>query len=303
MNGKKPTESITHWLDPGVGRDMPDLYVVGFQEIVDLNAAAVVSDSGTKERSALWIDLIKNTLNELSGAREGFESSYRFLQERHLVGLMLCVFVQTQLIPFVDERRVLTTTASTGIMGIVGNKGGVSLRLTVYNTDLCFVCAHLAAHRDNVEGRNSDFHSIVSKTVFKDEFANGDRLSTEEKLSWPSQKDDMLTNFGIKDHDFVFWLGDFNYRMHTDHTVDEVFKHVEMKDQAWLLKMDQLNIERRNRRAFDGFTEASINFAPTYKYQGGTMNYDRRPEKKLRGKFIKVQYNAFVCLRFFFVWK
>jgi hypothetical protein len=31
---------------------------------------------------------------------------------------------------------------------------------------LCFVCAHLAAHRGNVSGRNADFRSIVMKTLF-----------------------------------------------------------------------------------------------------------------------------------------
>ena len=46
VNGKRPTENIDAWLDPGVGNDLPDLYVIGFQEIVDLNAAAVMSDAG-----------------------------------------------------------------------------------------------------------------------------------------------------------------------------------------------------------------------------------------------------------------
>jgi hypothetical protein len=41
----------------------------------------------------------------------------------------------------------------------------VYVSLCVHST-LCFVCAHLAAHRGNVSGRNADFRSIVMKTLF-----------------------------------------------------------------------------------------------------------------------------------------
>jgi phosphatidylinositol-bisphosphatase len=34
--------------------------------------------------------------------------------------------------------------------------------------------------------------------------------------------------------------------------------------------LDQLNLERKEGRAFVGFEEGVINFAPTYKYQPGT---------------------------------
>lgn len=50
-----------------------------------------------------------------------------------------------------------------------GNKGAVAARMKIHDSTVCFVCSHLAAHRDNVAGRNSDFHNIVSKIVF----ANG----------------------------------------------------------------------------------------------------------------------------------
>jgi hypothetical protein len=40
-----------------------------------------------------------------------------------------------------------------------------SISSLVHST-LCFVCAHLAAHRGNVSGRNADFRSIVMKTLF-----------------------------------------------------------------------------------------------------------------------------------------
>lgn len=51
-------------------------------------------------------------------------------------------------------------------MGVMGNKGAVLVRLSLYDSTLCFVCAHMAAKRANVQGRNSDFWSILAKTSF-----------------------------------------------------------------------------------------------------------------------------------------
>ena len=51
---------------------------------------------------------------------------------------------------------------------MIGNKGGASIRFRLYDSTMCFVCSHLAAHRGNVSGRNADFHNIIDKTIFKD---------------------------------------------------------------------------------------------------------------------------------------
>lgn len=40
------------------------------------------------------------------------------------------------------------------IFYLQGNKGGVAVRLRLLDTTICFVCTHLAAHTEDVEGRN-----------------------------------------------------------------------------------------------------------------------------------------------------
>ena len=47
-----------------------------------------------------------------------------------------------------------------------GNKGGVAVRARVYDTWVCFVCAHLAAHESEVDRRNTDYREINSRLVF-----------------------------------------------------------------------------------------------------------------------------------------
>ena len=53
-------------------------------------------------------------------------------------------------------------------------QGGASIRFRLFDSTLCFVCAHLAAHRNAVSQRNADFASIMTKTEFTDEGGRGE---------------------------------------------------------------------------------------------------------------------------------
>ena len=147
------------WLfpDSDAGAGHPDIVAVGFQEIVDLNAVNVAVDSKAAQRSAVWQDQIHKTLNA--------RTPYVLVAEVHLVGMLLCVFALDKHKASVS--RVHTATVGVGVMGMMGNKGGVCVRMQIYDSTVCFVCSHLAAHRENVDGRNADFASIVAKTSFE----------------------------------------------------------------------------------------------------------------------------------------
>lgn len=73
-----------------------------------------------------------------------------------------------------------------------GNKGAVAIRLDYYDTNFCFITAHLAAGHSNVEERNTDYHTIVNglhflkgKTIESHEYVNTsmDR-GFDDSLSW-----------------------------------------------------------------------------------------------------------------------
>lgn len=70
----------------------------------------------------------------------------------------------------------------------------------------------------------------------------------------------------------MFWFGDLNYRIQASRAF--IDSHIKTQDWSELYKYDQLATERRNNRAFEGFSEAIINFCPTYKYDPGTQNFD-----------------------------
>jgi hypothetical protein len=44
-------------------------------------------------------------------------------------------------------------------------QGAVSIRLCIRDSSLCFVCAHLAAHRENVAARNDNYHKVGTSAL------------------------------------------------------------------------------------------------------------------------------------------
>jgi len=293
VNGKKPSpdEDLLLWLrshgNPSSG---PDFYCLGFQEIVDLTTVNVVADTKTRERSSLWVQHVLQAVNGIG--------AYEVVHVKHLVGIMVCILAKREHLPFIT--RVQSQSVGVGVMGVMGNKGGAAVRLKFHDSNLCFVSAHFAAHRDNVEGRNSDFANVLARMRFVHEAPSAeevDRLGTlalaklvelEETGRYGSEETNAAGQrlFKIMDHDVVIFLGDFNYRIVQGMSTEEVFEKIDQKDWECLRENDQLNVERRLGNVFrdfkEGFGGATPPFEPTYKFQPKTSLYERRPDKKLR---------------------
>ncbi|RZC71822.1 hypothetical protein C5167_034971, partial [Papaver somniferum] len=89
-------------------------------------------------------------------------SRYSLAASKQMVGIFLCVWVRTDLNQHVSNLKV------SCIMGYLGNKGSVSISMTLHRTTFCFVCTHLTSGEkegDEVR-RNSDVTEILKKTKF-----------------------------------------------------------------------------------------------------------------------------------------
>ncbi|XP_055900212.1 synaptojanin-1-like isoform X1 [Biomphalaria glabrata] len=226
-----------------VDYDRPvDIFAVGFEEIVDLNASNIMSASTTNARE--WQKEVIKTISR--------DHKYVIVTSIQLVGVVLYVFVRPHLAPFI--RDVAVEKVKTGLGGAAGNKGGVAVRFLLNSTSLCFVCAHLAAGQSQVNERNADYTEIT------------------RKMSFPMFMDYPKKGRTILSHDCVFWCGDFNYRI--DLSNEEVKSLVASQNWGALQGMDQLNIQRSINNCFHGFNEGSLDFAPTYKYDTFSDDYD-----------------------------
>ena len=277
VNAKGKEEPLDPWICADWQKTgWPDIVAVGFQEMVDLNAVNVAIDNKTQQKSQFWCERLSQTLNAWAQGGNP-ERSYTLLLQKSMVGLLVCVFVKTVHQPRV--KYVSAASVGVGVMGMLGNKGGVSIRLQFYDSTLCFVCTHLAAHRENVTGRNADFANVFSKTSFSvGEEAIREVIRSGSLSHWAIGS----SAVEIPDHDIVFWLGDLNYRIDDSLPTETVLQMSEKNLYDQLLPLDQLNIERKAGRSFVNFEEGRIRFPPTYKYQPGTDMYEQRPEKKLR---------------------
>ncbi|XP_035223221.1 inositol polyphosphate 5-phosphatase OCRL-like [Stegodyphus dumicola] len=236
VNGMSPKESLKDWL--AVDDVPPDFYVVGFQEL-DLSKEVYLFTDTPKEEE--WLEAVKAGLNS--------NVNYKMVKLIRLVGIMMIVFIKEELAEHV--KNVAAETVGTGIMGKLGNKGGVAVRLDFHRTPICFVNCHLAAHMEECERRNQDYNDICARIAF-----------TQFK---PPKY--------IKDHDHIYWMGDMNYRI-MDFDNEQVKNLIEKKCYSVLLEHDQLTIQNKLKKVFVGFNEGVIDFAPTYKYDVGTCNWD-----------------------------
>ncbi|EIE86666.1 hypothetical protein RO3G_11377 [Rhizopus delemar RA 99-880] len=153
LNGKAfKGESLDPWLLQHLegNTNEPDIYAIGFQEIVELSPQQVMATDA--ETRKVWEEQIEHTLNSKNGEK------YTLLRSNQLVGAALVIFAKSSI---VDEiRNVESAIKKTGIMGIAGNKGAVAIRMDYGDTSFCFLAAHFASGQSNVDDRNNDFRTI-----------------------------------------------------------------------------------------------------------------------------------------------
>ncbi|CAN4085442.1 unnamed protein product [Withania somnifera] len=269
-------ESLLHTRD-----NLADIYVLGFQEIVPLNAENIIVQKNTSI-SMQWNSLIRAALNKTDANKSTSSLQKAELGESHqkvyplkgegsfttstasnsphfeciiskqTVGVFITIWARSPLLPYI--RHTSVSSVGCGIFGYLGNKGSVSVRFCLHETSFCFVCCHLASggKEGNRRERNANASQILSRT----------RFSSDSFQCLPRK---------ILQHDRVIWLGDLNYRIYLPESTTRSL----VNDRKWstLLQNDQLKAELRDGCTFDGWNEEEIEFAPTYKYDPNSDDY------------------------------
>ena len=164
LNGRTTgiDQDLSAWLfPPSMGSAQPEIYAVGFQEIVELSPQQIMNSDPSRKH--LWEQAVKRTLNKRQTSIKG--EKYVLLRSGQLVGAALCIFVKATALPSI--KNVEGSVKKTGMSGMAGNKGAVAIRLDYENTHICFVTAHLAAGFANYDERNRDYSTIHNGLRFQ----------------------------------------------------------------------------------------------------------------------------------------
>ncbi|KAF7127378.1 hypothetical protein RHSIM_Rhsim11G0088300 [Rhododendron simsii] len=177
---------------------------------------------------------------------------YVRIVSKQMVGVFLTIWVRRCLRRHIQNLKV--STVGVGVMGYIGNKGSISVSMSIYQTLFCFICTHLTSGEKDADAvkRNADVHDILRRTQFH----------SISSIGLPRS---------IRDHERIIWLGDLNYRINLSY--EKTRELISRKDWSKLVESDQLIRELRKGRAFDGWCEGSLNFPPTYKYELNSEKY------------------------------
>lgn len=171
------------------GDDHIGLYILGLQEVVNLNPVTqyVYSESNPTDKWRLALEA-------------ALPPGYQFIGSEQMSGLLLLMYASPEVAPCVAN--VSTRAIGTGVGGWLGNKGATVSRIVLgETTKLVFVNSHLSSGNDpaTVERRCWDARTIQDRTRFDPVVIAGD---AQEEIQ-----------DRIGDADFAFWFGDLNFRL------------------------------------------------------------------------------------------
>ncbi|KAK1987579.1 endonuclease/Exonuclease/phosphatase [Colletotrichum cereale] len=174
-----------------VGGDKIGLYVLGLQEIVDLNMARDYMNRMSSDPAPMrkWKEALEDAMPD----------GYELIAAEQMSGLLLLAYASPEVAPTVSN--VSTVSVGTGLFGYLGNKGAVTTRVLLGETTrMVFVNCHLASgvEQNYLDRRLWDIGQIVTRTQFDPINLAGENDADAEKIG---------------DEDFAFWLGDLNFRV------------------------------------------------------------------------------------------
>ncbi|KAK4482609.1 hypothetical protein RD792_009773 [Penstemon davidsonii] len=301
--GRASHDALMSWLGSAVS-DV-GIVVVGLQEVE--MGAGFLAMSAAKETVGLegssigqwWQDHIGKALDE--------GSTFERIGSRQLAGLLIAIWVRKSLRTHVGDLDV--GAVACGLGRAIGNKGGVGLRLRVFDRIITFTNCHLAAHLEAVNRRNADFDHIFRSMSFT--------RSSNLLNNAAGMLRYLVLSCSLVFSTYLFWLlysfglpwtlsiaagvSSSTQMLRTPNgatvnpdegkpdlaeadmvvfcgdfnyrlfgiSYDEARDFVSQRSFDWLRERDQLRAEMKAGKVFQGMREALIRFPPTYKFERG----------------------------------
>lgn len=252
-----PNIDLVDWLFPADNQSIgaPDIYAIGLQELIELNAGSILAADSTKPGQ--WAALLKQQLNSQ-------QEKYLLLRTEAIASMSVFLFVKKSQV--VNVTQVSGSSKKTGLGGMTANKGACAVRFDYGSTSFALITSHLAAGVGATVERHNDYSSIMLGLTF-------------------------TRNYTIGDHDNIIWFGDLNYRINMQN--DQCRSLIDRGSLDDLLEFDQLRAEmQQNGGAFRGFRESPLEFYPTYKFDKGTSNYDTSEKQRVPSWTDRVVYRS-----------
>ncbi|KAJ8466742.1 hypothetical protein OPV22_029294 [Ensete ventricosum] len=282
-----------------------DIYVLGFQEIVPLNAGNVLGpeDKGPAGR---WLSLIGQTLDSHHRVAPDVPSRCTNAAEKPRGSFSDLSSIELGLEEAEDGGEEKSLDLSPGWTmrrcedyHLVASKQMVGIFLCVWvRTRLvqCITSLKVSCVGRGIMGCMGNKGSTsVSMTLHRTTFcfvcthlASGERDGDEVRRNSDVMEIMKRTRFPlargripgaaprcpqtILEHDKIIWLGDLNYRLAS--TSNDTIELLKKQDWQALLEKDQLRIQQKAGRVFPGWEEGRICFPPTYKYISNSDIYD-----------------------------
>jgi len=295
---------------------VPDIYFIGLQEVVKLNATNIIITGEEKLQQILseWDKKICESIQKIG--------KYKKLVIMNLVGINFFSYILED--KFDKVKNISKKIVKTGFGGTTGNKGSCVINFDYENTSFSVSCSHLVANKknkrlkeleyilnlklntfynpDKLKDKSSDQLDSITQSLEEIMSPEDDTVKNPSGLNQsntitnnPLQKTESLTTNNdsllFKDSDIWILFGDLNFRVDMEY---EEFSEFIKKGNSWdkLLDYDQfVKYQLASLSSMTNIQEDLIKFAPTYKYIINSDEFDYTPENKIQNPNPKEKEN------------
>ena len=295
---------------------VPDIYFVGFQEVVKLNATNIIITGEEKLQQILseWDKKVCESIQKIG--------KYKKLVIMNLVGINFFSYILED--KFDKVKNISKKIVKTGFGGTTGNKGSCVINFDYENTSFSVSCSHLVANKknkrlkeleyilnlklntfynpDKLKDKSSDQIDSITQSLEEIMSTEDDIVKTQSGLNQtntninnPLQKTESLTTNNdsllFKDSDIWILFGDLNFRIDMEY---EEFSDFIKKGNSWdkLLDYDQfVKYQLASLSSMANIQEDLIKFAPTYKYIINSDEFDYTPKNDIQSTNQKEKEN------------